>query len=164
MVSYEFDEESGIIKEKSTGERYIMVSKTRAEEIFGTLSQIFKSGIEVLLRESSQSVGEHVSDLIGEDAEVEINRLLDEYAQKFAQVGFGKIEFIEKKPEEFELRFRVWNNFFAEIGDGKSTYCGYIGGLFSGICKKIHKKVPSIKEVKCIANGDLYCEFHLKCE
>ena len=80
------------------------------------------------------------------------------------RLDYGKIEFIEKESEERELRFRVWNNFFAEIGDGESNYCSYIGGLFSGICKHLHKKAPSVEEVKCIANGDPYCEFHLKCE
>jgi len=45
MVNYVFDEENGIIRDKATGERYIIVSKSRTEDIFGRLSQIFKSGL-----------------------------------------------------------------------------------------------------------------------
>ncbi|MBN1245202.1 hypothetical protein JXA31_06375 [Candidatus Bathyarchaeota archaeon] len=49
MVNLEYDEENGLIRDKTTGERFILVSKTRTEDIFGRLSQIFHSGIEVLL-------------------------------------------------------------------------------------------------------------------
>jgi len=132
MVNYEFNEENGIIKDKLTGERYILVSKTRVEDIFGRLSEIFKSGIEVLLRESSSTAGKHIADVTEEEAKADINLLLSEYLKKFAQVGFGKIEICELKPEEFVLGFRVWDNFFAEIRDGESAYCSYIGGLVSG--------------------------------
>ena len=161
MVHYAFDEENGIIRDKLTGERYVLVSKTRTEDIFGRLSQIFKSGIEVLLQESSRTAGKHIADLTGEEVKADIERLLNEYSKKFAQVGFGKIEFCEFKPEEAEVRFRVWNNFFAEVRDGESTYCSYIGGLVSGIYEALLHKAPNVKELKCIGNGDPYCEFQL---
>jgi predicted hydrocarbon binding protein len=161
MVNLEFDEENGIIRDKETGERFILVSKTRTEDIFGRLSQIFKSGIEVLLRESSRTAGKHIADLTDEEAKADINSLLSEYSKKFAQVGFGKIEICELKPEDGEISFRVWNNFFAEILDGESTYCSYIGGLVSGIYEALLHKTPSVKEVKCIGNGAPYCEFQL---
>jgi len=161
MVNYEFDEENGIIRDKLTGERYILVSKTRTEDIFGRLSQIFKSGIEVLLNESSRTAGKHIADLTNEETKDNIQRLVSEYSKKFAQVGFGKIEICELKPEESAISFRVWNNFFAEVRNGESTYCSYIAGLVSGIYEAILHKAPSVKEVKCIGNGDPYCEFHL---
>jgi len=161
MVNLEFDEETGIIRDKATGERFILVSKTRTEDIFGRLSQIFQSGIEVLLRESSRTVGKHIGDLTEEEATADFNRLLSDYSKKFAQVGFGKIEICELKPEEAEITFRVRNNFFAEIRDGESTYCSYVGGLVSGIYEALLHLTPSVKEVKCIGNGDPYCEFQL---
>jgi len=161
MVNYEFDEENGIIRDKSTGERYILVSKTRTEDIFGRLSQIFKSGVEVLLHESSRTAGKHIADLTEEKPKDDLKRLLSEYSKKFSRAGFGKIEICELKPEESEISFRVWNNFFAEVRDGESTYCSYIGGLVSGIYEALLNKAPSVKEVKCIGNGDPYCEFHL---
>jgi predicted hydrocarbon binding protein len=160
-VNYEFNEENGIIRDKLTGERYILASKTRLEDIFGRLSQIFKSGIEVLLQESSRTAGKHIADLTGEEVKADIKRLLSEYTKKFAQVGFGKIEVCEFKPEEAEIRFRVWNNFFAELRDGESTYCSYIGGLVSGIYEALLHKSPTVKEVKCIGKGAPYCEFLL---
>lgn len=161
MANYVFDEENGIIKDKTTGERYILVSKSRTEDIFGRLSQIFKSGVVVLLRESSRTAGKHIADLTTEEKKRNINQLLNEYSQKFAQVGFGKIEISELKPEKFALSFRVYNNFFAEVREGESTYCSYIGGLVSGIYEALLHKAPSVKEVKCIGNGDPYCEFQL---
>jgi predicted hydrocarbon binding protein len=161
VVNYVFDEEKGIIRDKTTGERFIMVSKTRTEDIFGRLSEIFQSGIEVLLGESSRTAGKHIADLTEEETKADINRLLNDYSKKFAQVGFGKIEICKLKPEKAEIGFRVRNNFFAEIREGESTYCSYIGGLVSGIYEAVLHKTPSVKEVKCIGNGDPYCEFQL---
>ena len=161
MSNYDFDGENGIIKDKTTGERYILVSRTRTEDIFGRLSQIFKSGIELLLSESSRTAGKHLADLTKEETKVDIQTLLSDYSKKFSQFGFGKIEICELKPEEFAISFRVHNNFFAEVRDGESTYCSYIGGLVSGIYEALLHKAPSVKEVKCMGNGDPYCEFQL---
>jgi len=161
LANYKFDEDNGIIIDELTGERVFIVSKTRIEDIFKRLSQIFKSGIEVLLLESSRTAGKHIADLTGEKAKTDIKRLLGEYINKFAQVGFGRVEVCEFEPKEARIRFRVWNNFFAEIRDGKSTYCSYIAGLVSGLYEGLLHETPSVKEVKCIGKGERYCEFLL---
>jgi len=160
LANYKFDEREGIIIDKLTGERCFIVSKTRVEDIFKRLSQIFKSGIEVLLLESSRTAGKRIADLT-EEKKTDAKRLLSEYVKRFAQVGFGRIEVCEFQPERARIRFRVWNNFFAEIRDGKSTYCSYIAGLVSGLYEGLLHETPSVKEVKCIGKGERYCEFLL---
>ena len=161
MADYDFDENNGIIRDKLTGERCFIVSTTRAQDIFKRLTAILKSGIEVLLLESSRSAGKHIVDLTGKETKTNINLLLSEYAKKFAHVGFGRIEVCELEPKKAKIRLRVWNNLFAEIRDGESTYCRYVEGLFSGVYEVLLHKAPKVKEVKCIGNGDPYCEFLL---
>jgi predicted hydrocarbon binding protein len=160
-VNYDFDEENGIIRDKSTGERCFIVHRTVIESIFKNLSRIFNSGIEFLIQESSRASGKQVIDSTGKEAKTDIKLLLSAYTKRFAQVGFGRIEVCEFEPEKARMRFRVWNNLFAEMQYDESTYCCYVAGLASSVYQGIFHTAPMVKEVKCIGNGDPYCEFLL---
>ena len=164
MVNYEFDEENGIVRDKLTKERCVVVYEKGLESVFKGLSRIFKSGIDVLLEESSREAGKNLADATAKEAKTDIKHLLNAYTKRFAQVGFGKVELSELKLEESRMRFRVWNNIFAEIRHGNSTYCTYIAGLFSGVYEGLLHMCPQVKEVKCIGHGDPYCEFLLTLE
>ena len=161
MADYDFDEDNGIIRDKLTWERCFIVSVTRAQDIFRRLAEIFKSGIDVLLLEASRSAGKHIVDVTRKDTKTDVNLVLSEYAKKFAHVGFGRIEVCELEPRKAKIRFRVWNNVFAEIRDGESTYCKYVEGLVSGVYERLLHKTPKVRELKCIGKGDSYCEFLL---
>lgn len=160
-MNYDFDEDNGIIRDKSTGERCFIVYEKGAEAIFTALSRVFGSGIELLLRESSHAAGKRTVDRIEEEAKTQIKLLLGAYTKKFAQVGFGRIEVCEFEPEEAKLRFRVWNNLFAEMRHEESTYCNYVAGLVSSLYERVLHAAPKVEEVKCIGNGEPYCEFLL---
>ena len=161
LVNYDFDEDNGIIRDKSTGERCFIVYKTGAETIFEKLSQIFSQGIEFLLLESSRAAGKRMVDSTEKEAKADIKLLLSAYTKRFTQAGFGRIEICEFEPEKARMRFRVWNNLFAEMRYGESTYCCYVEGLVSGLYEGVFHTAPMVKEVKCIGNGDPYCEFLL---
>ena len=161
MADYEFDKKNGIIRDKLTGERCFIVYEPTMEDIFNKLSKIFKSGIAVLLQESSRIGGEHILDSTGAGAKTNIKRFFSRYTKRFSKVGFGRIEIAEFKPEEGRIRIRVWNNLFAEMRHGESTYCSYVAGLISSMYERSLQKAPKVKEVKCIGNGAPYCEFLL---
>ena len=161
LSNYTFDEDNGIIRDKLTGERCLVVYEGALQSVFKGLSQIFKAGIEVLLEESSRSAGKRIVDSLGKEAKSDIKSPLSAYSKRFAQVGFGRVEICEFKPEKSRMRVRVWNNIFAEIRDKESTYCTYIAGLLAGIYEKLLHACPKVKEVKCSGHGDPYCEFLL---
>jgi predicted hydrocarbon binding protein len=160
-MNFKFDEENGIVRDKLTGERCLVIYKAALESVFKALSQIFKGGIEVLLLESSRSAGLQLVDSMGKEAKTNIKRSLNAYTKRFVQNGFGRIEICEFEPEGARMRVRVWNNIFAEMRYGESTYCDYIAGLFSGIYEGLLHISPKVKELKCIGHGDPYCEFLL---
>lgn len=81
--------------------------------------------------------------------------------QRFTDAGLGKIEVVEFDLEEAEVKFRIWNNFFAEISNDEATYCNCVEGFVSGIYEQIMHKTPKTKKTKCVANGDPYCEWHM---
>jgi len=161
LANYEFDEENGIVRDKLTGERCLVVYEKGLQSVFKGLSQIFKAGIEVLLLESSRAAGKSVIESTRKKAKTDIKNSLSAYQKRFAQVGFGRLEVLELELDEARMRFRVWNNIFAEIRDGESTYCTYISGLLSGMYEELLHVSPKVKEVKCSGHGDPYCEFLL---
>lgn len=160
-MNYEFDENNGIIRDKLTGERCLVVYESGLESVFKGLSEIFKAGIEVLLLESSRAAGRNIADSIVKGAKTDVKHALIAYTERFAQVGFGRLEVSELKLEEARMTFRVWNNIFAEMRDKESTYCSYIAGMLSGVYEGLLHVSPKVKEVKCIGHGDPYCEFLL---
>jgi len=68
LANFEFDEKNGIIRDKLTGERCLVVYEKGLESVFTGLSGIFKGGIEVLLLESSRAAGRHIVELSNEPA------------------------------------------------------------------------------------------------
>jgi predicted hydrocarbon binding protein len=161
LANFDFDEDNGIIRDKSTGERCLIVYKKGAETIFTVLSRIFSSGIDFLLLESSRATGRHIVGSVGKEEKTNIRLLVSAYTKRFAQVGFGRIEVCEFEPEKGRIGLRVWNNLFAEMRHEESTYCNYVAGLISGLYEGVLHRTPMVKEVKCIGNGDPYCEFLL---
>jgi len=159
LVNYEFDEKNGIITDKSTGERCIVVAESGLENILKGLSRIFGSGIEVLLEESSRDANKNT--VLSTNNDVDVKSLFDIYAKGFAQRGMGRLEVSEFQLNEGIVTVRVWNSIFAGIRDGENTYCSYIGGLLSGVYERVLHASPKFKETKCIGRGDQYCEFRL---
>src|SRR4030042_2023337 len=101
MQHFEFDEKTGVIKDKLTGERCVIITKARM------------------------------------------------------------IEIVELNLEEAEVKFRIWNNFFAEIRNEESTYCNCVEGFVSGMYEQIMRKPPKVQKTKCVEKGDPYCEWHM---
>jgi predicted hydrocarbon binding protein len=160
-MQFEFDGQTGVIKDKVTGERCVIVTQARMQDILSRLSEIFQSGAKVIIFEASKAAGECFVKEASEMTKADRQRLLNATVQRFTDAGLGKIEVVEFNLEEAEVKFRIWNNFFAEIRNEESTYCNCIEGFVCGMYEQIISKTPKIKKTKCIANGDPYCEWHI---
>jgi predicted hydrocarbon binding protein len=160
-MEYEFDEKKGVIYDKVTGDRCIIITKARMKDIIGRLTDLFQSGAQVIVTEAFKAAGERFITEVPEQAKADQAMFLKTAVQRFTDAGLGKIEVVQFKPEAGELKFRIWNNFFAEIRNEESTYCNCVAAFASGMYKRITLKTPKIKKTKCIGKGDPYCEWHL---
>jgi predicted hydrocarbon binding protein len=161
LANFDFDEENGIIRDKLTGERCLVVYQKGLESVFKGLSEIFKAGIEALLLKSGSAAGKQIIDSARKGGKIDIKLLLSAYAKRFSQNGLGRLEVSELNLEEARMTIRVWNNIFAEMRDKESTYCSYMIGLLSGMYEGLLHASPKVKETKCFGFGDPYCEFLL---
>jgi predicted hydrocarbon binding protein len=160
-MQFDFDEKTGILKDKLSGERCVIITQARMQQIFSRLSEIFQSGAAVIISEAAKAAGERfakeTSNLIKADKEILVKTII----QRFTEAGLGKIEITELNLAENTVKFRIWNNFFAEIQHDGLTYCYCVEGFAAGMYEQIMHKSPKIEKTKCVGNGDPYCEWQI---
>jgi predicted hydrocarbon binding protein len=161
LSHYNIDQDNGIIRDKLTGQRCLVINERALQSVFQALSKIFNSGIEVLLEESSSASGRQMVESIDKGARTDVKSSLSAYMRRLTQQGYGRFEISELELEAARMRIRVWNGIFAEMREKKSTYCTYVAGLLSGIYEGLLHASPKVSETKCIRYGDPYCEFLL---
>lgn len=158
-MEYEFDEENGLIYDKVTGERCIILTKSRMHQIFSRLTDLFQSGAQVIINEAGKAAGERFAEKVPIQTQANSVLFLKTAVQRFTDAGLGKIEVTHLDPEKAEITFRIRDNFFAEMRDkDETTYCNIVTSFASGMYKRVIGKKADVKETKCIANGDAYCE------
>jgi len=160
-MQFEFDEENGVIKDKVTGERCVILTQARMQEIFSRLSGIFQTGAKVIFFEAGKAAGERFVEDRPKVIKADKRLFLKTLAQRFMDAGLGRIEIVKFNPEKAEVQFRIWNNFFAELCGEEPACCSCVEGFVSGVYEQVIGKTPSIEQTKCAAKGDPYCEWHM---
>jgi predicted hydrocarbon binding protein len=160
-MQFEFDAENGAIKDKVTGERCVIITQARIQEIFSRLSDIFQSGAKVIFFEAGKAAGERFVEDRPEIMKAEKKVFLETAIQRYTDAGLGKIEIVSFDPANAEVNFRIQKNFFAELcGDG-TPYCNCVEGFVSGIYKQVMHKTLTLQKTKCAAKGDACCEWQM---
>jgi predicted hydrocarbon binding protein len=160
-MPFEFDTENGIIRDPLTGERCIVLTQARMQDIFSRLAGIFQSGATVIAFEAGKAAGKCFVEETPAEAKADNPTFLNTITQRFTDAGLGKIEIAEFNPDKAEVTLRIWNNFFADLGSEKEMYRSCIEGFVSAAYEKVMSITPKIKKTKCITNGDPYCEWHI---
>ena len=160
-MQFEFDEQSGVIRDKVTGERCVIILQARMQEIFARLSGIFQTGAKVIFFEAGKAAGERFVKDTPEVITADKKLFLETIVRRFMDAGLGKIEILEFDPEEGEVKFRILNNFFAELCGEESACCNCVEGFVSGIYEQIMGKASNIQKTRCIEIGDSYCEWQM---
>ena len=164
-MEYEFDEENGLIYDKITGDRCIILTKARLHQIFSRFTDLFQSGAKVIISEAGKAAGERYAEKVPKQTQANSVLFLKIAVQRFTDAGLGKIEVSHLDPEKAEITFRIRDNFFAEMRNkDETTYCNIVASFASGMYKRVMGKKADVKEIKCVANGDAYCEWQMKPE
>jgi len=80
-----------------------------------------------------------------------------------ATTGWMQIEPVNVNTKTKTAQIRLHNNFECELGKGnKKPYSHFLRGLIAGFFAGLFKQGVLVKEKKCIAKGDPYCEFEIR--
>lgn len=159
-MPFEFDNKTGVIRDKITGERCIILTQARMQDIFSRLEGIFQSGAKVIAFEAGKAAGKRFVEETPAEAKADNPTLLTTITQRFTDAGLGKIELADFNPDKAEVTLRIWNNFFAELGNDE-MYRSCIEGFVCAVYEQVMSITPKIKKTKCITDGDPYCEWHI---
>ena len=160
-MPFDFDDETGVIRDKITGERCIILTQDRMQDIFDRLSGIFHSGATVIAFEAGKAAGKRFVEESAGVTKGDKQVFLKTVTQRFTDAGLGKIEIAEFDAEKAAVTFRIWNNFFAELRSEHAMYRSCIEGFVSAVYEQFMSVTPKIKKTKCIADGDPYCEWQM---
>ena len=161
-MGYTIDNENGIIKDTITGDRCIIITKARLQQIFERLAEIFQSGADLIIAEGMKASGERFATEVPEKMKTDLSVFFTTAVQRFTEAGLGKIEIVDFDPKRAKLKFRILNNLFAEMHkeDG-GTYCDAVANFVSGIYHQLTSETPKVEKTKCIGKNDPYCEWNL---
>jgi predicted hydrocarbon binding protein len=160
-MQFEFNEQKGVIRDKVTGERCVIIIQTRMQEIFSRLSEIFQSGAKVIFFEAGKAAGERFVEDTPEVMKADKKLFLKTIVQRFMDAGLGRIELVQFDLEDAEVKFRIWNNFFAELCGEEEACCSCVEGFVSSLYGKIIGETPKVKKTGCAMKGDAYCEWQM---
>lgn len=145
----------------NSGEKAMVISRRNLVDMFSRVKKIFGSGAEVIIYEMGAATGEddakELARGLGKDI---LARNMTEMVFLYAAQGWGMPELVDLTLEPLTTILRIHDNFecaYVRSGAPNSQYIrGHLVGLAGGV---LGKKVM-IRETKCMAMGDKYCEFH----
>ena len=159
-LEFTFDDEQGIIIDKTMEERCLIFPQTRLEQIFTRLTDLCQSNAQVILIEAFKATGEWYVNEVPE--KVDDAAFLKSAVQRLKDGGSGKLEIVGFKPETAEVQFRIWNNLFAEMIYDGSTYCSIVEAFVSGLCEQLIGAIPEPQKTECVGKNYPICEWRFR--
>ncbi|MCW4019575.1 MAG: hypothetical protein NWF00_13035 [Candidatus Bathyarchaeota archaeon] len=160
-MEYLLDEDNGVILDKVTRDRCLILTKARLAQLFSMLPGVFGENTRGILLEAFKSAGERYVSEVTDSKKADADQFLGISVQRFIDAGLGKIELIDFDPDLNKAQFRIRNNFFSELYNSEETFCDCVGAFVVGMYKGYFNETVQIEEVKCVSKGDLYCEWCL---
>lgn len=121
-----------------------------------------QEGLNCLYEVSKQSFFEMSKDL--EKFSQTRNVFLNVLSVFIQHLGFGKVEIVEVKNEEYKAKVKVKDNPFAKeyiklFKIQKKSIDYLLAGIIAGYFSTYFQKEVSCKEERCMGKGNLACEF-----
>jgi len=135
--------------------------------MIGRLWGAFGTGAQLILFEMGSEAGQKIAErLKGLGGKEPAAKLARELIKAYSAVGWGCIDLSEFNMETCEGYVKVYNSFECEPFRGKSNKprSFFLRGHISNAMSVILGKKLSATEIKCVAQGDPFCEFKIKAE
>jgi predicted hydrocarbon binding protein len=148
----------------AANERAVIFRKSVYEALFSGVRERFGSAGEAMLYYQGFSIGFKIYDTYREIAKSDDVEDLVEVAKAINMtLGWGIIDNVDINVKGKSAKLRVYQNFECELGAGKGKpYSQFYRGAIAGIFARLFGRDVKVEEVRCIANGDQYCEFKVK--
>jgi len=142
-------------------ERAVIFRKTVYEALFKGLREKFGSAGEAMLYYQGYNVGYELCANHMSMDHAEKPEFLIEMSKTISRtLGWAIIDDEKIDLKKRRAKIRVYQNFECEIGKGSGKpHSQFYRGIIAGWFHKFFEKPVDVKETKCVAKGDTYCEF-----
>jgi len=146
------------------GERVVVFRRRTYEALFNGVKEKFGTAGEAMLYYQGFSIGAEIFNHYLEVAKS--GRVEDLVAVAKAinmTLGWGIIDNIRIDRKKGRAKLRIYQNFECELSHGKDKpQSQFYRGAIAGVFARFFGRDVEVEETKCIAMGDLYCEFEVK--
>ncbi len=132
--------------------------------LLNSIKEEWGSAGEFAIFRIGKSVGKKIHDIIKSIYKVEGKQLLTIILMMHEISGWAKkIELLEYG-EEGCIKIRIYENVECLHVNKNAPNCHFMRGVLTGICNRLFNKETEVLETKCLAKGDEYCQFEVKCK
>ncbi len=140
----------------------IMLERDFQEMIKGLYEKLSETAA-VFLYHLAYSGGKFLAEYLSKKLNLRGKDLLVETLKVYQAGGWGRVKLVRYNPYSMEIVLRLYNSIECKIFRGSGRPASqFIRGHISGLLTKILGKDVRAVETKCIAKGDLYCEFSVE--
>ena len=143
------------------GERIVMLDVDDVGAMFGWLDETFGSGGHAILFDMGEAAGRESAKKLRESYGLKGCNLIETFLALHVAAGWFGYEVVECNEEELRFVIRLHGNFECAPFKGKRDrpMSHLIRGGLAGVFKEAYGREFRVREVRCIAKGDEYCEF-----
>lgn len=176
--SYDFVKNARIIKPQGRGvifddyffpliaadERAVVFRKSVYEALFNGVKEKFGTAGDAMLYYQGFSIGAEILNHYMKIAKSDKIEDMVEVAKAINfTLGWGVIDNVSIDAERGQAKLRIYQSFECELGKGRDKpQSQFYRGAIAGIFTRLFGKDVEVKETRCIAMGDQYCEFEVK--
>jgi len=157
------------VRRKTRGHTYLGTGLVlmRVEALHGMIEEVNKvlgTGGSLVWYVAGKGAGRSMAKILQKHflkGEKSLESIFDKVKDLYARWGWGRVEkvFIRERTGEFLIR--ICDNAFAIGQHSRVPSCYYIRGYIEGLIETLTGKHVTSQETKCMAKGDLYCEFQI---
>ena len=142
------------------GQEVVVIDLRMIGHMFSRLDEVFGTGASVILYEMGVRAGKVIVEEVVECG-IREEDVLKVLAALGVARGWGITEILSWDPRAVRLVLRVWENFECKplAGRKRKPHSHFMRGVIAGIVSKLTGQPVKVREVKCLAKGDPYCEF-----
>ena len=143
------------------GRRIVMLDVDNVGAMFNWLDKTFGSGGHAILFDMGKAAGREYAKKLRESYGLKGRDLIEAFLTLHIATGWFGYEIVECDEENLKFMIRLYGNFECTpfIGKRDRPMSHLVRGGLAGVFKEAYGRDFRVREVKCIAKGDEYCEF-----
>lgn len=150
----------GVIRHLGT--EWILMRVETLQGMMQEVNKVLGTGACVVWYLAGKGAGKSIADFIQKRTKLDsMQKICKKIAEIYERCGWGRMQQIMFRQETSEFLIRIYNNAFVRGIESQTSSCYYVKGLLEGILEQLTGKHAKSEETKCMAKGDLYCEFIL---